>query len=530
MILILAGTMKPSRVNSYTTSSSSSSSVLLQKSPTSDLKKYELFSVAPMMAHTNNHYRFFLRQLTQGAHLYTEMIPASQIVLAYEQALREVSPRSLSVGTEAFHPDQIRQVVDECRSSSSSRLEGSQLDELLRHHESSGMANNVHLQLGGRDPETLGKAAAIGTAFGYTSVNLNCGCPSNSVSSERQTGAALMKEPELVQKCVEQMHESVLSVNSNAYVSVKHRLGIDTFGNYDAVWDRQQSDEQAYQSCSEFVRIVSQGGHVKRFQVHARIGLLGDEDIVSSILNDKAKGMDAHNDPNDRSGTQRKKIDHSRVQYMVKKKAREQTMQNRSVPPLRSNVVNEIAKTFPQLEFVNNGGITSVEQSLERIKMTQEDSSNDDALPIGTMVGRAVINHPCAFSNVDQSIYNFNRDKETSRKKILERYIDYCQEEEERMKRLGYDSAALLKARRKLVGAPFHLFVGEEGNNAYQRRLTKLAGRAQRYSSHGMLIAALADVPLHVQEKPACDFVPYHELPKYAFAAKRSGPLQKSIY
>jgi len=46
----------------------------------------ELFSVAPMMGHTNRHYRYFFRQLSKRAHLYTEMIPSSQIVRAYKRA------------------------------------------------------------------------------------------------------------------------------------------------------------------------------------------------------------------------------------------------------------------------------------------------------------------------------------------------------------------------------------------------------------------------------------------------------------
>jgi hypothetical protein len=64
----------------------------------------------------------------------------------------------------------------------------------------------VVLQLGGHDAEKLSMAAAIATAFGFQGVNLNCGCPGTSVSA-RATGAALMREPDLVARCLEAMSE-----------------------------------------------------------------------------------------------------------------------------------------------------------------------------------------------------------------------------------------------------------------------------------------------------------------------------------
>jgi tRNA-dihydrouridine synthase A len=40
----------------------------------------------------------------------------------------------------------------------------------------------IALQLGGNNPETLGKAAAVAYTYGYDEINLNCGCPSSRVA------------------------------------------------------------------------------------------------------------------------------------------------------------------------------------------------------------------------------------------------------------------------------------------------------------------------------------------------------------
>merc|ERR1719491_1402024 len=53
----------------------------------------ELFSVAPMMAHTNRHYRFFWRLFSTRTFLYTEMIPAQQIVTLYDRELNQLRSR-----------------------------------------------------------------------------------------------------------------------------------------------------------------------------------------------------------------------------------------------------------------------------------------------------------------------------------------------------------------------------------------------------------------------------------------------------
>ncbi|MEM0927675.1 MAG: tRNA dihydrouridine(20/20a) synthase DusA [Pseudomonadota bacterium] len=133
-----------------------------------------LFSVAPMIDWTDRYCRFFHRQLTSHALLYTEMITAEAI------------------------------------------LNGDQEHLLGFDHE-----GPVALQLGGSDPMKLAKAAAIGAAYGYDEINLNVGCPSDRVQSGR-FGACLMKEPELVRDCLIAMREAV-----DVPVTAKCRIGVD---------------------------------------------------------------------------------------------------------------------------------------------------------------------------------------------------------------------------------------------------------------------------------------------------------------
>lgn len=134
-----------------------------------------LFAVAPMIDWTDRHCRFFHRQLTRRALLYTEMIVADAVL----------------------HGDR-------------ERLLGYGADE-----------RPVALQLGGSVPAKLAEAAAIGEAFGYCEINLNVGCPSDRVQSGT-FGACLMRTPAVVAECVAAMKRAVALP-----VTVKCRIGVD---------------------------------------------------------------------------------------------------------------------------------------------------------------------------------------------------------------------------------------------------------------------------------------------------------------
>lgn len=132
-------------------------------------------SIAPMMDWTDRHCRFFHRQMTRRAMLYTEMVTAPAIVHGPKPRLLDYS--------EQEHP--------------------------------------VALQLGGSDSAELGHAVRLSRPWGYDEVNLNCGCPSDRVQSGC-FGAVLMERPTLVADCVRAM-----MAETDVPVTVKCRIGVD---------------------------------------------------------------------------------------------------------------------------------------------------------------------------------------------------------------------------------------------------------------------------------------------------------------
>jgi len=139
------------------------------------INKSARLSVAPMMDWTDRHCRYFHRQMSRHALLYTEMVTAPAVIHGNRDRL---------LGFDAAeHP--------------------------------------VALQLGGSDPVQLAEAAKIGADCGYDEINLNCGCPSDRVQSG-SFGAILMENAPLVADCVAAMRAVV-----DVPVTVKCRIGVD---------------------------------------------------------------------------------------------------------------------------------------------------------------------------------------------------------------------------------------------------------------------------------------------------------------
>ena len=136
-----------------------------------------LIAIAPMLDWTDQHYRYFMRQITQHTELYTEMIVADAI------------------------------------------LNGN-LERLLSFNQEE---QPLILQVGGSNPDKLAKACVIATKYGYSGINLNVGCPSDRVKSGN-FGACLMQDSALVANCIRAMQDAV-----DIPISIKHRTGL----NYD---------------------------------------------------------------------------------------------------------------------------------------------------------------------------------------------------------------------------------------------------------------------------------------------------------
>jgi len=486
--------------------------------------------VAPMMAHTNRHYHAYFRFFSQHAHLYSEMIPADAIINIYNENKNIESNEALQelLGIHhSFPSDAVTTTAN-----------------YNENHGGITRAGPVILQLGGRDPQNLALASEIGVRMGYDGINLNCGCPSNAVSG-RSGGCAMMRDASHVAECVERMSESirnaemithdngVVEAKNEVQLSVKHRLGVRDASTYDADRDKGLSDDEAYFECEEFVRAITKNSNVSKLQVHARLGLLGDftpERTAEGRLwtpnsADQLKVPGGGDDSDGGDGKTSKKIDHKREQYKAKKLARKATIHNRSVPPLRPDVVNRLAERFPHLEFVTNGGIKSTEDMRRRI---------DGTNVAGAMVGRSVINHPCSFSRVDglwddaTTTTTATSLPQWTREDVIQSHIQYCIREEERCKHQSDYHRELL--RRRLVAVPFSLFAGEDGNNAYQRTVRKLGKRLKgRHMASSVLLGALTHVPMEVREKPITEFASLDSIESYSEYTQRSGTLQRAI-
>ena len=130
------------------------------------------FSVAPMLDWTTRHCRYFHRQFSKNALLYTEMVTAPAIIHAkYDH-----------------------------------------LDFDLQE-------NPVALQLGGSDPAQLKHCAKLAEERGYHEINLNLGCPSGTVVSKGR-GSGFLAKPEELDRFLDDIFSQC-----EVPISVKTRLG-----------------------------------------------------------------------------------------------------------------------------------------------------------------------------------------------------------------------------------------------------------------------------------------------------------------
>ena len=138
-------------------------------------------SVAPMMDCTDRHDRYFLRLISKNVMLYTDMIVSEAIKRGDKKKLLSFNLKEKPLA----------------------------------------------LQIGGSSPKILAEAAKIGEDFGYDEINLNLGCPSKKVQKNK-FGACLMKEPNLVGECINEM------INSCTIpISAKTRIGYNEIEDYD---------------------------------------------------------------------------------------------------------------------------------------------------------------------------------------------------------------------------------------------------------------------------------------------------------
>ncbi len=206
-------------------------------------------SLAPMIDWTVREFRDFARLFNPYIYLYTEMISTSAILKGDTHHLLHYNKNQ--------HP--------------------------------------LVLQLGGSCPEEMAKCAKIAENFAYDEININVGCPSDRVQHNK-IGACLMAEPRLVFTMAKAMRQ-----NTDKPITIKHRIGIDTFDSYEFM--------------KNFVETVMEAG-IRHFIVHARSAWL--------------KGLSPK--------------------------------ENREIPPLRYEYVYQLKSDFPELFIEINGGIDNLAQ------------------------------------------------------------------------------------------------------------------------------------------------------------------------
>jgi tRNA-dihydrouridine synthase A len=282
--------------------------------------------VAPMMEWTDRHCRFFLRGFSAHTLLYTEMITSAAILHGDRARLLAFDPEE--------HP--------------------------------------VALQLGGSEPRELATAARAGEDAGYGEVNLNCGCPSDRVSSGA-FGACLMREPERVAECVSAMRTGV-----RVPVTVKMRIGVvDARENDSRIW-MTRVDEPDFEALLRFVRLVRDAG-CEAVIVHARKAMLGG--------------------------------------WSPK--------ENREVPPLRYDVVRRLKEQFAGLPVIVNGGLRESSDVLEALEWSD-----------GVMLGREAYHRPSILMELEHALYPDEAAQHTTRAAMLERMALYAERELARGERL----------------------------------------------------------------------------------------------
>jgi tRNA-dihydrouridine synthase A len=156
-------------------------------------------SIAPMMDHTDKHFRYFMRLLSKHAVLYTEMITTGALIHGDRQRFLDFN--------DIEHP--------------------------------------LAIQLGGSNPEDLAECSKMAEDEGYDEVNLNIGCPSDRVQNG-QFGACLMSNKELVAECINTIQSKI-----KIPVTIKTRIGIDDLDSYEFLYKFINTTHEA--GCNIFI-------------------------------------------------------------------------------------------------------------------------------------------------------------------------------------------------------------------------------------------------------------------------------------
>ena len=133
--------------------------------------------------------------------------------------------------------------------------------------------------------------------------------------------------------------------------------------------------------------------------------------------------------------------------------------ENREVPPLNYDTVHRLKAEMPQLNISINGGIKTLDQTLELLQDLD-----------GVMVGREAYENPWFLRDADERIFNdASAPKPESRKALLEAYLPYVEME-----------AAHGTPTTILVRHLYGLFNGKPGARKYRQYLGENAPKTKK--------------------------------------------------
>jgi len=125
---------------------------------------------------------------------------------------------------------------------------------------------------------------------------------------------------------------------------------------------------------------------------------------------------------------------------------------NRSIPPLIYDSVYRLKQSFPESEFIINGGIDSIEQIQNHLEHVD-----------GVMIGREAYHNPYLLAEMDTLFYGQTRQIST-RLEILENFLPFAEQALARGARLHHLS-------RHILG----LFHGQPGARKFRRLISEQA-------------------------------------------------------
>ena len=151
--------------------------------------------------------------------------------------------------------------------------------------------------------------------------------------------------------------------------------------------------------------------------------------------------------------------------------------QNRSLPPLCYERLIQLKTDFPHLEFILNGGITSIAQIQQWLPQCD-----------GIMVGRTAYENPAFLVACEQALFDPNYTVDLHQ--IVEHYVDYMSQQD------GVPIAVLIKP---LLG----LWHGYPGARAWRRCLTE--GARSRNATPKLVLQAVAHIKANATSQVASE-------------------------